>query len=174
MNWTSDPVLVHNQHQMFMNMTPGKVGRCVIQQSPNSMFLSLAWFTLCAIPYILPSQTHTMTQMMCRSSDLTVGLEMQVSAFSLKLHSFSQHSSPRFYLVEPLLLFYFFLALSLFYICTLFFLLILFHFLTLQYCIGFAIYQNEYCLFLCLKSINFPLLFLSEGLHSSVEVLMYM
>ena len=110
MNWTSDPVLVHNQHQMFMNMTPGKVGRCVIQQSPNSMFLSLAWFTLCAIPYILPSQTHTMTQMMCRSSDLTVELEMQVSAFSLKLHSFSQHSSPRFYLVEPLLLFYFFFS----------------------------------------------------------------
>lgn len=80
MNWTPDPVLVHNQHQMFMNMTPGKVVRCVIQQSPKSTFLSLVVHSVC---YSLQHLTLTNIYhdaMMCRSSDLTVGLEMRVSA----------------------------------------------------------------------------------------------
>ena len=39
--------------------------------------------------------------------------------------------------------FYFILFIYLFFCCCLYFFLILFYFLTLQYCIGFAIYRNE-------------------------------
>lgn len=94
MNWTSDPVLVHNQHQMFMNMTPGKVVRCVIQQSPKSTFLSLAWFTLCAILYnILPSQTYTMTQWCAEAQ--TSPLDWRCRCLHSRLNSIHSHNTVR-------------------------------------------------------------------------------
>lgn len=90
------PILAQSRHQqMFVNVTPGKVGRFISSKLLTSYFCLLhGSHYFCPIFYNMPrSQTYTMAQIVYkRHLDLKLALEILALAFSFKLHSFSRFS----------------------------------------------------------------------------------